>query len=106
MKITTQPADIQPQPARLQRKPRQELKSAPTLKVVPIHAASSRECEKTLEKLLYLAREGQITGLDLTVLTDEREVLTVKAGVLQRSSDLAALVSLSKAVRASLGEEA
>lgn len=73
-------------------------------RVVNLHVASSQECEQVLSELLALARAGRITGLNWSAVTDGREILSGRAGVMQRDEGLAALSSFRKAMDIALGD--
>lgn len=70
-----------------------------------IQSTHARECEQVLERLLDLARSGRITGLNWSALTDEREVVTGRAGVLKRNHGLALLTSSRKSIRIIDGDD-
>ncbi|NMF98415.1 hypothetical protein GPA27_13570 [Aromatoleum toluolicum] len=62
-----------------------------------IQSRNARECEQVLSELLALAKAGRISGLNWSAVTDGREILSGRAGVMQRDEGLALLSSFRKA---------
>lgn len=70
----------------------------PALRVVNIHDQSARECEQVLSEILALVRAGRIVGLNWSAVTEGREIISGRAGVMKRDEGMALISSFRKAV--------
>ncbi|WP_407280129.1 hypothetical protein U5817_06735 [Aromatoleum evansii] len=68
-------------------------RARPALRVVHIHEQNTRECVAVLEKLLESARAGRIIGLNWSAITDDREMIRGRTGLLKRNHALALLLA-------------
>lgn len=76
----------------------------PSLRVVDINSKSVRECEKMLSELLAHAKAGRITGINFSIVTNDRKVMSGRAGVMVHDETLALFSAFRKAIRIASGD--
>lgn len=69
-----------------------------------IQSRHARECEQVLSELLALAKAGRVTGINWSVATDSREVISGAAGVMAKDESLALFSAFRKATKIAIGK--
>lgn len=70
-----------------------------------IQSRHARECEQLLTELLALAKAGRITGINWSIVTDDRKVLSGASGVMAKDENLALFSAFRKATKLAIGKK-